>query len=368
MAAERAAGTGSGLERAPYGRHDGYGERHRNGGQRDGRDGHAPEAMAAYAGETYYERPALKPSPWGWLVVSYFFIGGIAGAAQVIATIADFAGGRRDRGLVRSGRYLALAGVLASPILLIADLRTPRRWYNMLRIFRGSSAMSIGAWTLSAFGTFSGLAALGQLLSDGTGATILRLTTRIVGLPAALAGALMSVYTGTLLAATSIPLWAAGARLLPALFGASAVATGTAALSLTQAGEADGAAGRLEPLALAASGTELALALALERQWRRRGVSGAMQDRRLAATYRIGAIGAGMALPLALHASQIRRRRRSRTLSLLAAVATLGGGYALRAALVLGGRASAARPRDYFQFTQAPSDGASAQRAAEVRA
>src|SRR4051794_8164220 len=38
---------------------------------------------------TYYGLPSIKPSHYGWLIVTYFFVGGLAGAAQVIATAAD---------------------------------------------------------------------------------------------------------------------------------------------------------------------------------------------------------------------------------------------------------------------------------------
>src|SRR5438067_6753480 len=86
-----------------------------------------------YDGPTYYDRPAIKPSHYKWLISAYLFTGGLAGAAQVLATIADLFGNRADRGVVRVGRYLALFGVLGSPVFLIKDLQTPRRWYNMLR-------------------------------------------------------------------------------------------------------------------------------------------------------------------------------------------------------------------------------------------
>src|SRR5581483_11402199 len=65
-----------------------------------------------YDGATYYDRPVVKRSHYGWLIASYLFIGGLAGAAQIIATLADLLGGRRDRGVVRAGRYVALTGAL----------------------------------------------------------------------------------------------------------------------------------------------------------------------------------------------------------------------------------------------------------------
>src|SRR3954466_1221070 len=70
---------------------------------------------------TYYGLPSIKPSHYGWLIVTYFCVGGVAGAAEVIAPAADLTGGRQDRAVVRGGRYLALAGALLSPALLILD-------------------------------------------------------------------------------------------------------------------------------------------------------------------------------------------------------------------------------------------------------
>jgi hypothetical protein len=131
----------------------------------------------AYDGETYYGRPALKPSPYGQLIASYFFVGGLAGAAQLIAGIADVCGHDDDQPVVRAGRYLGLAGILLSPVLLIADLRTHRGWYNMLRIFRRTSAMSIGAWTLTGFGLLSGVAAAAQALYARTVSTLASVAT-----------------------------------------------------------------------------------------------------------------------------------------------------------------------------------------------
>jgi formate-dependent nitrite reductase membrane component NrfD len=165
-------------------------------------------------------------------------VGGLAGAAQLIASIADLSGRRRDQHTVRAGRFLAVAGALVSPVLLIADLHTPRRWFNMLRIFRRTSPMSIGSWTLLGFGTLSGLSAVAQALDDLTGIRLFRRLARWLDVPAAVAGGTMAIYTGTLLSSTSNPLWSSGERLLPALFGASAVSTATAALSLATSREA----------------------------------------------------------------------------------------------------------------------------------
>jgi formate-dependent nitrite reductase membrane component NrfD len=296
---------------------------------------------------TYYDRPALKASDWRWLIISYLFVGGMAGASQVIAGVVDLVGDPRDRRLVSAGRYLALFGSLLSPALLIADLKTPSRWYNMLRIVRGTSPMSIGSWTLLAFGSLSGLAALAQLAADVRRWRAARRVARLIGVPAALTGGLLATYTGALLSATSTPLWAASYRLLPAVFGLSGTSTATAALGFFVRRRT-----ALDRLALVVSAFELALALRLDALWKREGVSGPLEETRLAVPYRLGALGLGMVAPLAIHALQAVTGRELRTASNLAAVAALCGGFLQRAALILAGKGSAERPADYFRMAR----------------
>jgi len=316
-----------------------------------GRTSRAEMPAAPYRGDTYYERPAIKSSYYGHRIASYFFLGGLAGASQVIATIADLVARERDRSTVRAGRYLALAGAVVGPALLIVDLHTPRRWYNMFRIARRTSPLSIGTWTLLAFGTLSALTAAAQSLGDATRRPFFHGVARWIGVPAAVAGGVTSVYTGTLLASTSVPLWAVGETVLPALFGAAAASTATAAMTLARGSRARRSR-PLERLARVATGVELLISVLLEARWRRRGLASPITTGPVALAYRAGGQGLGMLVPLAVHATNVRTRRAST----IAAVATLAGGYLLRAALVLGGNASARRPRDYFRWTQ-PQNG-----------
>jgi protein NrfD len=340
--------------RTPYGRHV---ESRPAPAQPPSLDSGGP--LALYTGPTYYGLPALKRSHYGPLVSGYLFVGGLAGSAQLLATVADLAGPLRHRSLVRAGRYVALGGAALSPVLLIADLETPRRFYNMLRIFRKTSPMSIGSWTLTAFGTLSGLTAAAQLLVDATGSRLARRLARAFGLPAAAVGAVMSVYTGSLLAATSTPLWAATPRLLPALFGSSALSTAVAALSLTL--EVTGAPRSthraLAKVGAATSGAELALATAAETAWRTEGVDAPLRHPGRSAALYVGVLAVGVAVPLAVHAAEVVTGRRSRFGSLLAAAATLAGGFLLREIIVAAGNESADRPQDYFHFTRHGAEG-----------
>ncbi len=107
--------------------------------------------------QSYYGRPVLKAPVWTWEVPTYFFFGGMAGAAAPLAYGAHLAG---DETLARRATLVSLAGLAVSPPLLISDLGRPERFWRMLRVFKPTSAMSVGTWILSAFGATSGLGLL----------------------------------------------------------------------------------------------------------------------------------------------------------------------------------------------------------------
>lgn len=339
-----------GTGRAPYGRR-------RRRDDDPAASSASPRGWRIYHGESYYGRPALKASHWGWLIAGYYFAGGIAGGAQVIATVADLAGAGRHRAIVRAARYIALAGTLASPPLLIADLHTPTRFYNMLRIVRPTSPMSLGSWVLSAFGFCTGLTALAQGAADVSGSPAAGWAARACGLPAAATGMAMASYTGALSSATSVPLWAAIPRALPALFGLASTASALASIALVA--EAQGADEEthapLERLSLVVGLAELATHAAIVRTWHQRGVAGPVEGTRLGMVHKVGVIGLGAAVPTAIHAAHQLRGQRTRVGTIVAAVATLVGVFAERAVLVFAGNESARRPVDYLHFTQPPA-------------
>lgn len=325
-------------QRAPYGR----------GGKR-----REEEAPRRYEGETYYGRPALKPSYYKWLIAWYFLLGGISGGAGVLAAVGEWVGRGREETMVRVARYVALVTILISPILLIKDIHTPQRFYNMLRIFRRTSPLSIGTWTATFYGALVGLTALGQGASDFAHLAWGRRLARALTLPVALVGSLMTTYTAIVLSATSVPLWVALSRHLPVLFASAATSTTTATLSLILGfiSGTERTQERLEKLALVATGTELAALVATERHLRATGMNQPLQEPKIAPAYRFGVWGLGLLLPLTIHLAQLASGRHSRAASLLASVATLVGGLTLRAVLLFAGNRSALVPELYFTLT-----------------
>lgn len=168
----------------------------------------------------YYGVPLLKEPQWKPEIPLYFFAGGAAGASAVIANVASWLSD--DAELVRSARWVAAAGGAVSSALLIADLGVPSRFLNMLRVFKPQSPMSMGAWTLSAFSSFSAAAAFANLvqhkLGDSTPVTVVE---NAAGALAAATGLMMSTYTGVLIGATTVPVWNENIRTLPHHFAAS---------------------------------------------------------------------------------------------------------------------------------------------------
>ena len=150
----------------------------------------------------------------------------------------------------------------------------------MLRIFRKTSPMSIGTWVLMSFGTFSGALATAQFAVDHGHSPNRAMQTaiKLLGVPAALAGMAMSTYTGALLSATSTPLWAAAPRRIAALFGASAIASGAAALTIAEQSRSACETGRpLDRIALVAGALELFLLLSLRQRFREQGTAHLMR-------------------------------------------------------------------------------------------
>ncbi|GEP07454.1 NrfD/PsrC family molybdoenzyme membrane anchor subunit [Methylobacterium oxalidis] len=311
----------------------------------------APGHDGSWDGPTYYGRPALKPAPFEAEVVGgYIFLAGLSGASALIATVADVTMGERAAGAVRRGRYTALLAPTIGSALLVYDLHTPERFFNMFRVAKATSPMSIGTWILVGFSGCAALTAAAQYASDrGAAPRTARAAARAASLPAAVLGAGLSTYTAALLAATSTPLWAAAPRALAVRFGASAVACGAAALWL---GERDGGlARRLETLAAAALAVDLAGDAVSAIAYRRKGVAPAMAGP-AGTLEKVVGTGLGAALPLALYAASRLAGRRPPALGTLAALAILVGGAAFRTSIIRAGATSAERPDVSFRFMQ----------------
>jgi formate-dependent nitrite reductase membrane component NrfD len=178
----------------------------------------------------YYGIPLLKKPQWKWEVPLYFFVGGAAGSAAVIGAMANWVG--RDPELRRNARLVAAAGGMISTGLLVADLGRPARFLNMLRVFKKQSAMSVGAWTLAAFSSFSGATAFAELVQGRFDFAPVRVLGHISEAFSAAFGLPFHNYTGVLIGATAIPVWNRNITTLPIHFGMSGLNSAVAILEL----------------------------------------------------------------------------------------------------------------------------------------
>src|SRR5881275_2505222 len=183
----------------------------------------------------YYGQPVVKPPVWTWQVPLYFFFGGMAGMSAVIASGAIIF---HQVNLARAAMWVAcIAGAIVSPVLLIMDLGRPRLFLNMLRVFKHRSAMSMGAWILSAFGACAvpGLIALelhARQTFPGALDQVLRIAAGLFIFGSAIFGTLLATYTGVLIGATAIPAWFLHRSLLPIHFGTAGLGSAAGLLEL----------------------------------------------------------------------------------------------------------------------------------------
>jgi formate-dependent nitrite reductase membrane component NrfD len=307
----------------------------------------------------YYDIPVIHRPHWKWLVIGYFYFGGISGASAVIAALSRLSGGTSGAPLARIATYVSFLALLPCPFLLIFDLGRPARFFHMLREFRATSPMSVGTWGLTTFGVIATLTTGLQLLEDRSARTDARVSGvwRAVGKGLAILGGLsgffVAGYTGVLLAATAVPLWSKRPALLGPLFLSSAMTSGAAAVSAVASAmepEERDAHDRLRTLeTLSTVAEELLLVMWITALG---STAKPVAEGRLGAMVRHGAVGAGMALPLMISAlSPYLPRRLRRPAAVVSAALTLAGVFTVRYAVVMGGRQSADDPRATFDMT-----------------
>lgn len=304
---------------------------------------------------TYYGLPSLKHSHYRWTAGASFFLAGIAGACEVFTTIIDLAGDPGERPIVRAGRYLVPATAGASALLYIKDLGTPRRWFNMLRIFRPTSFMSIGSWALTTLGAKAGIMALIELLGKRGYDGKARLPGRLANIPGIVPGSLLAFYMGGELEETSTPLWSSSAPFLPPLFAAANTVNALSVLEMTAVWKnaPDASLFRIGALALISGMAELVMLRMVERKWLDTGEDVHLRKLHRKLLYRTGFISLARVAAMTLRV--IALYTRSRALLMIASLATLAAGFFLPAALLFAGNTSADRPRDYFSHTDRPS-------------
>ena len=197
--------------------------------------------MNSFPSSTYF----TAPPDWGWLIVLYFFFGGLAGGTYFLAVLIDFFGHPEDRPLARLGYYISFPCIIISAFLLTVDLYRPLRFWHMLfesntyqPLFKPWSPMSLGSWALLIFGIFSFLSFLGALAEEDrmrwSAAGRLRgpgVLSKVITIIGGIFGFYVAGYTGVLLAVTNRPVWS-DTPLLGMLFLVSAASISVALMIL----------------------------------------------------------------------------------------------------------------------------------------
>jgi formate-dependent nitrite reductase membrane component NrfD len=279
----------------------------------------------------------LNPPVWEWAIPTYYYVGGLTGAALVLGAAAQIGNKCGREKLIQRCRWIGLTGATVSGALLIYDLGVPWRFINMLRVFRPTSVMNMGAWILSATGGTSSLALLlgGRQNWLGT-------IGEICGYAAGVFGAGLATYTGVLTGNTAVPVWQASRKLLPVLFGTSAMSSVGALFELTIESREErrltkffGTAGQIAELASAVVMEKQAAAVPRVAHPLKKGMSGFLWRTAMVLT------GAGLVLGLIPKPSRSRR--------LVAGVIGTLGSALMRASVEQMGVASARDARASFQ-------------------
>src|SRR5213593_3087275 len=304
----------------------------------DGRHGRPGRGGIELMSDTFFS----GAPHWAWLIILYFFVGGLAGGAYFLAAVLDWFGKPEDRPVIRTGYDLAAWGAILNCVLLTIDLGRPLRFCHMLFqsenfpvvMFKAWSPISFGAWAILLFGLFSVLSALGARAEEGrlqtralraVGGVVRGGLAKLVSGVGGLLGFFVAGYTGILLSVTNRPIWA-DSPWLGALFVASGASTGAAALILLAParGATEQSLARLSAFDTKALVVELLVLVlfvaslgSVNRVWI--GFWGLV--------LLVGVVGLGIVAPLRLHAQ--RRPLAS------AAKLVLVGGFLLRLATML---------------------------------
>ena len=294
--------------------------------------------------DSYYGRPIVKEPVWTPAVAVYLFTGGIAGGSSVLHGVARLTGNER---LARSTLWIGVAAEALCPPLLISDLGRPERFFNLFRVYKVTSPLSVGSWILA----FSGGASMSAAALEHL--RLLRPVKELAELVWFVSGPPLATYTGALLANTAIPVWSEARDELPWAFGASATAAAGAAATIATPLSYAGPARRA---AIGGAIAELGLVHAMERKL---GFVGEVYKQDEAGTYAkvSKALSAAGAVLLAA------RGRRSRAAAATGGALILGGSLALRWSVFKAGSQSARDPK----YTVVPQKERLATREAELR-
>jgi Ni/Fe-hydrogenase subunit HybB-like protein len=185
------------------------------------------DARAQQNGVGYAARPVTKPPDWNRLVACDMLFSSLTSGLFLTAALGELLAAEVFAPLAKVAYPLALALLSADLVCLVLDLGDPFRFHHMLRVFKPTSPMSLGAWCMTAYSLpLTVAAALGLLTAGSHNLEWVRKAAVILGLLPALGAA---VYKGVLLSTTAQPGWK-DARWLGGYLANSALVLGCAVL------------------------------------------------------------------------------------------------------------------------------------------
>jgi len=175
----------------------------------------------------------MREIVWGWPIVLYLWVAGIAGGAYLAAVTVNVLDGNRHLTLVRVATYLTIPLFVLGVLILTFDLGRPERVWHMFVSFRPTSPMWFGTYFLligSVVGAGLAVRELGRLIGiEPPWANKVEFWAIRLGWLFAL---IVVAYIGVVFAQADRRLLWSGTLLLPALFIASSLSTGIALLAV----------------------------------------------------------------------------------------------------------------------------------------
>ena len=269
--------------------------------------------------------------------------GGAAGAALAMGAAAQFKGSPELRDLISRAHWVGIVGSSIGGVLLILDLGRPERFLHMLRVFRPTSPMNVGAWILA--GAPAAAVTAGLFVRSRSS---WRYAGEVAGYTSGLLGLGLATYTGVLVANTAVPVWQESRQVLPLLFGASGMSAAGSILNMFDHNRH--ARAIVRNYAIAGAAAELAAAYAMERH--------ASKVEQVGLPFRSGVSGALWRTAAILTAASIVTQlipRRTRGVRIAAGLFGALGSMALSFAVHYAGEQSARDPRAAFHLQHALS-------------
>lgn len=177
----------------------------------------------------YATRRVTKPPNWHELVAFDMLFNNMTTGLFLVAAAGDLMSRPAFGPLTRLAYPMALLFLTIDLACLVLDLGHRFRFHHMLRVFKPSSPMSLGTWSLTAYSIPLGLLATIEILERvGIGGvpTWIRTVLIVSGIPFAMGSAM---YKGVLFSTTSQPGWK-DARWLGGYLTNSAIVIGCAEL------------------------------------------------------------------------------------------------------------------------------------------